>query len=67
MNTAHPLQPLMDTMQQHQQLCSILANKINGTGGEFEKGMAYAFELAQDMVAKFDFSDGANNAANCDA
>lgn len=71
MHTDHPLQPLVDKLQQHQQLCRILASKNDGACGEFEKGMAYAFELTQEMVAKFDFSgacdDGANNDANYSA
>lgn len=58
----NPLQPLIDEMHQNKKLHSQLAqnaesenNRHNSNYVHFEKGVAYGFELAIEILAKFNF------------
>lgn len=58
----NPLQPLIDEMHQNKKLYSQLAqnaesknNRYNDNYVHFEKGVAYGFELAIEILAKFQF------------
>lgn len=58
----NPLQPLIDEMRQNKKLHSQLAknaenenNRYNDNYVHFEKGVVYGFELAIEMLAKFNF------------
>lgn len=58
----NPLQPLIDEMHQNKKLHSQLAknaesknNRYNSNYIHFEQGVAYGFELAIEILAKFNF------------
>lgn len=62
----NPLQRLIDEMHQHKKLHSQLAknaesenNRHNSNYVHFEQGVAYGFELAIEILAKFNFWNNA--------